>query len=108
VICTVGHNNYLNASLLTLVNDDCQKALADVPSQSVDLVFTSPPYADRRKDKYKSVHPDEYVEWFCVIGAEIKRILKPSGSFMLNLKAACDRGERLMYAYESDRKPGSA
>jgi site-specific DNA-methyltransferase (adenine-specific) len=90
----------LNCELLTLLEGDCRDKLKQIPSQSVDLVFTSPPYAERRKKNYASIPADEYVSWFLPIGYELKRILKPSGSFFLNLKSHCHDGERDLYVYE--------
>ncbi|MCY4444098.1 MAG: site-specific DNA-methyltransferase [Proteobacteria bacterium] len=65
-----------------------------MPSDSVDLIVTSPPYADARKRTYGGIKPDEYVEWFSVRADEMLRILKPTGSFVLNIKEKCVNGER--------------
>lgn len=70
------------------------------PDNSVDLVITSPPYADRRKDIYGGPRPEEYVGWFMPFVNEIHRILKPDGSFILNIKENADRGERHIYVLE--------
>lgn len=43
---------------------DCGVVLRQLPSESVDLIFTSPPYADQRQKTYGGVKPDEYVDWF--------------------------------------------
>ena len=43
---------------------DCLDVLKELPDNSVDLIFTSPPYADQRKNTYGGIHPDKYVEWF--------------------------------------------
>jgi len=43
---------------------DCEEVLKTFPDNSVDLIFTSPPYADQRKKTYGGIHPDHYVEWF--------------------------------------------
>jgi site-specific DNA-methyltransferase (adenine-specific)/site-specific DNA-methyltransferase (cytosine-N4-specific) len=64
---------------------------------SVDMVITSPPYADRRKNSYEGRHSSVYVDWFIPIAEQIKRVLKGSGSFFLNIKAHCDKGERDLY-----------
>ncbi|NTW54374.1 MAG: site-specific DNA-methyltransferase [Chlorobaculum sp.] len=79
---------------------DCKKVLKTLPDDSVDLVFTSPPYADQRKKTYGGIHPDEYVEWFLPISAELKRVLKPTGTFMLNIKEKVVNGERSTYVME--------
>src|SRR5882762_7619886 len=49
---------------------DCAKLLRTVPENSIDLIFTSPPYADQRKDTYGGIAPDKYVEWFLPISKE--------------------------------------
>lgn len=83
-----------------MLHGDCTQRLAEIPSQSVDLIVTSPPYAEQRKGKYEGVPADQYVEWFVPIGRELKRVLKPSGSFMLNIKAHCEDGERSLYVMD--------
>lgn len=42
---------------------DCGEVLEKLPDNSIDLIFTSPPYADQRKKTYGGVSPDEYVDW---------------------------------------------
>lgn len=79
---------------------DCRDVLPTLPSGCVDLVVTSPPYADQRKHTYGGVHPDRYVEWFLPLGAELQRILKPTGSFILNIKERVVAGERHTYVLE--------
>ncbi len=59
---------------------DCAEVLCDLPENTVDLVFTSPPYADQRKKTYGGIHPDKYVDWFLPISKELLRILKPTGT----------------------------
>ncbi|MCC6891942.1 MAG: site-specific DNA-methyltransferase [Anaerolineae bacterium] len=83
-----------------IIQGDCQEILKTVPSDSVDLVVTSPPYADSRKKTYGGIHPDQYVEWFLPIGAELQRVLKPTGSFVLNIKEKVVDGERHTYVLE--------
>ncbi|MGQ9614712.1 DNA-methyltransferase [Chloroflexus sp.] len=84
----------------TLILGDCRDILKDIPANSVDLIFTSPPYADRRKNTYGGIHPDTYVEWFLPIGRELLRILKPDGTFILNIKEKVENGERHAYVIE--------
>src|SRR6185369_9383697 len=80
-----------------IVQGDCLAILPQLPAESVDLIVTSPPYADKRKNTYGGVHPDQYVEWFLPIGAELKRVLKPDGTFILNIKEKVLEGERHTY-----------
>jgi site-specific DNA-methyltransferase (adenine-specific) len=79
---------------------DCEKILKSIPDNSIDLVFTSPPYADQRKDTYGGIHPTRYVEWFLPISKELKRVVKPTGTFVLNIKERVVNGERSTYVME--------
>ncbi len=80
---------------------DCLDVLRnDVAPQSVDLIFTSPPYADQRKSAYGGVRPDDYVEWFLPRAEAMRDCLKPTGSFVLNIKEKAVNGERHTYVLE--------
>ena len=79
---------------------DSREQLGYLPDNSVDLIVTSPPYADQRKNTYGGIHPDRYVEWFLPISAELLRVLKPSGTFILNIKEKVLNGERSTYVME--------
>jgi len=84
----------------TILHGDCRDVLGKLPNDSFDLIVTSPPYADRRKHTYGGIKPDEYVDWFLPIALELKRVLKPSGSFILNIKEITVNGERHTYVIE--------
>ncbi len=77
---------------------DSSEQLKNLPSGLVDLIMTSPPYADNRP--YAGVHPNKYVDWFMPISAELFRILKSDGSFVLNIKERVVSGERHTYVLE--------
>lgn len=79
---------------------DSKEVLKTLPDNSVDLIFTSPPYADQRKNTYGGIHPDKYVEWFLPISKELLRVLKPEGTFILNIKEKVVKGERSTYVIE--------
>ena len=83
-----------------LILGDCRLELLAIPDDSVDLVFTSPPYADQRKNSYGGVAPDEYVEWFLPVSEQLLRVLKPTGSFVLNIKERVVSGERSTYVMD--------
>lgn len=83
-----------------LILGDCRLELLAIPDDSVDLVFTSPPYADQRKNSYGGISPDEYVEWFLPVSEQLLRVLKPTGSFVLNIKERVVSGERSTYVME--------
>ncbi len=84
---------YLNRILL----GDCEEVLKDLPDSCVDLIFTSPPYADQRQKTYGGIPPDKYVEWFMPKAAQFWRVLKPTGTFILNIKEKVVDGERHTY-----------
>lgn len=79
---------------------DSKEQLQKIPDNSVDLIVTSPPYADQRKSTYGGIHPDKYVEWFLPISKELLRVLKPTGTFILNIKEKVLDGERSTYVME--------
>lgn len=79
---------------------DSQEMLKKIPDNSVDLIVTSPPYADQRKGTYGGIHPDKYVDWFFPIAKELLRVLKPTGTFILNIKEKVVEGERSLYVME--------
>ena len=78
---------------------DCRTELARVETGSVDLIFTSPPYANQRASTYGGIKPDDYVEWFLPIAEELRRVLKPDGTFVLNIKERVVNRERHTYVF---------
>lgn len=79
---------------------DCRDQLKNLPNDSVDLIVTSPPYADQRKSTYGGIPVNEYVKWFLPITKELLRVLKPTGTFILNIKEKVQNGERSTYVLE--------
>ena len=79
---------------------DCRRELRKISDNSVDLIVTSPPYADQRKTTYGGVNVEEYVGWFLPISKELLRVLKPAGTFILNIKEKVVEGERSTYVME--------
>ena len=59
-----------------ILQGDCKNKLKEIDSNSIDLIITSPPYADRRKNTYGGIKPDEYVDWFLPISEQLLRVLK--------------------------------
>lgn len=85
-----------------ILNGDCFELIKQQPDNSVDLVITSPPYSDIvNYGKNVSIKkPDDYVDWILPLFKEINRVLKPSGSFILNINDKCDGGYRNTYIYD--------
>ncbi len=71
---------------------DSVEIMQELPDESIDLVVTSPPFALRRQKTYGNVAETEYVEWIKPFGREVIRILKPSGSLVLDLGGAYRSG----------------
>ncbi len=83
-----------------IYHGDSEEVLRTFPDNSIDLIVTSPPYADNRKSTYGGVPINTYVEWFLPISKQLYRVLKPDGSFILNVKERVVEGERGTYIYE--------
>ena len=79
---------------------DCEEVLRQITDNSVDLIFTSPPYADQRKNTYGGIIPDDYVDWFLPKSEQMLRVLKPTGTLILNIKEKVVKGERSTYIME--------
>lgn len=81
---------------------DCIELSKKLPNNSVDLLVTSPPYADTVSygKEVKIFNPDEYIDWFLELSKQVYRFLKPSGSFVLNINDRSTNGERSTYVFE--------
>jgi site-specific DNA-methyltransferase (adenine-specific) len=83
-----------------IICGDCEDVLKQLPENCIDLIVTSPPYADQRKSTYGGIPVDQYVNWFMPKADQFLRVLKPSGSFILNIKERVVDGERHTYVLE--------
>lgn len=90
----------MNNTQTKLILGDCRYKLKELEDNSIDLIMTSPPYADNRPGSYNGIRPDKYVDWFLPISKELLRVLKPTGSFILNIKERVVKGERHTYVLE--------
>jgi DNA modification methylase len=82
------------------VCNDSRKTLAMLPENSVNLVVTSPPFALLREKEYGNESQNAYVEWIHTFGAAVHRVLKPTGSFVLDLGGAYERGKPVRSLYQ--------
>ena len=87
---------------IDLISGDCFELIKNQPDNSIDLVITSPPYSDivNYGKQISTKKPDDYVDWFIPLIKEIYRVLKPSGSFILNINDKVDNGYRSTYIYD--------
>lgn len=93
----------INFRLNTIYRGDAKEVLKYFPDSSVNLILTSPPYANKRKKAYGGIPADEYVEWFSGISTNLYRVLKPDGSFILNIKEGAN-GEKEVYVLDLIKK----
>ena len=79
---------------------DCLDVMKLMLDDCIDLIVTSPPYADARSHTYGGISPDDYTKWFCLRAEQMRRVLKPTGSFVLNIKEKAVDGERHTYVLD--------
>ncbi len=81
---------------------DSADLLRAVPTESVNLVITSPPFALRRKKPYGNIDADDYIAWFLGFAREVRRILRNDGSFVIDIGGSWKEGEptRSLYHFE--------
>src|SRR5512135_2486720 len=84
----------------SIILGDCLNVLKKQADNSIDLIVTSPPYADRREKSYGGIKPEEDVAWFLPRANEFLRVLKPDGTFILNIKEKAENGERHTFVIE--------
>jgi site-specific DNA-methyltransferase (adenine-specific) len=91
----------MNTPITTqIIAGDCLDQLSQFKADTFDLIVTSPPYADQRKNTYGGIKPDQYVQWFAERSKQFLRVLKPTGTFILNIKEKVEKGERHVYVLE--------
>lgn len=84
----------------TVIHGDSRDELQAFEGQ-VDLIVTSPPYANARDKHYDSVHPDGYADWLLTFHEPFYKALKPNGSFVLNIKDKVVDGVRHRYVWHT-------
>ncbi|MHB1443531.1 MAG: DNA-methyltransferase [Candidatus Humimicrobiaceae bacterium] len=89
-----------NITVNSIICGDCEDILKKYPDNYFDLIVTSPPYADSREKTYGGIKPENYVKWFLPKSDEFFRVLKNTGTFILNIKERVVNGERHTYVIE--------
>ena len=72
---------------------DALWTLGDVPAESVDLIMTSPPFALVTQKRYGNARADDYLEWFRAFAILFRRLLKPTGSLVIDMGGGWNRGQ---------------
>ena len=85
-----------------IIEGNCFDSIKELPDNFIDLVVTSPPYADIKSygKKVNVLHPDNYVDWILPLHREIQRVLKPSGSYILNINDKIIKKQRHPYCFD--------
>lgn len=87
-----------DAPFCVIVEEDSRKVLPQLKN-CVDLIVTSPPYADARRKHYDSIHPDDFVKWFLTFHDSFWDSLKPFGSLVINIKDKVIDGVRHRFVW---------
>ncbi|MCI0512690.1 site-specific DNA-methyltransferase [candidate division KSB1 bacterium] len=87
-------------NICLIFHGDSREVLKQIPAK-VELIVTSPPYADARKDHYHSIHPDDYAEWFFTFHESFWEILTDAGSLVLNIKDKIVAGVRHRFVWDT-------
>jgi site-specific DNA-methyltransferase (cytosine-N4-specific) len=97
-----GREAYYTTPLGAAYLGDSLELLRALPADGVNLVVTSPPYALHFKKSYGNVSKADYVEWFKPFAAEVFRVLRDDGSFVLNIGGSWNEGAptRSLYQYK--------
>ena len=98
----ISRNPYYKTQLGSAYLGDSLELMAELPSESIDLICTSPPFALVRKKEYGNVDAHKYVEWFHAFASEFYRILKPQGSLVIDIGGTWIKGfpVRSLYHFE--------
>lgn len=94
------HNKVLSCQIIL---GDSRSVLPTLKNK-VDLIVTSPPYADARRKHYDSIHPDEFCNWFASFHKAFYEVLKPKGSLVINIKDKIVNGVRHRYVWNTIMK----
>jgi DNA modification methylase len=83
----------------TILLGDSLEYMASLQLESLDLIMTSPPFGLVRKKDYGNVESHEYVDWFERFAEQFKRLLKPSGSLVIDIGGAWIPGPSALGAH---------
>ena len=82
-----------------MYNGDSYHFVAGLRGNSVDLIVTSPPFGLVREKEYGNVPADDYLDWFRPYASQFFRILKKSGSLVIDIGGVWNKGEPTRHLY---------
>jgi site-specific DNA-methyltransferase (adenine-specific)/site-specific DNA-methyltransferase (cytosine-N4-specific) len=83
-----------------IICGDIFDKIKEIPDNSIDLIITSPPYAEKRKNAYGGIPSSDYANWLLSVSHQFMQKIKPSGSFVLNVKEGTKDSKRELYIIE--------
>jgi DNA modification methylase len=90
---------YHKTKLGTVYHNDSLDVMKTLKPGSVDLVITSPPFGLTREKEYGNVREQEYLDWFKPFAKAFYRILKDSGSLVIDIGGAWKPGHPVRSLY---------
>lgn len=90
---------YYRTDLGEIILGDSLEILSSRETASVDLIMTSPPFGLVRKKEYGNVPADEYCDWFRPFAEQFHRVLKESGSLVIDIGGAWNKGQPTRHLY---------
>lgn len=90
---------YIETKSGRAVLGDSLDYLGELEPRTVDLIMTSPPFGLVRKKEYGNVSADEYIDWFRPFAAAFRRVLKDTGSLVIDLGGAWNQGQPTRHLY---------
>ena len=91
-----------NTDLGAAYQGDSRDLLEELPDNSIDLIVTSPPFALQHQKEYGNQEQEGYNNWFLDFVPEVRRVLQPHGSFVVEIGGAFKKGwpERSTYQFD--------
>ena len=83
----------------SVIVGESETVLRELDADSIDLVMTSPPFALLRQKSYGNLEQAAYVDWLVSFGNDVRRVLKETGSFVIDLGGAYQRGKPVRSLY---------
>jgi len=81
-------------------NENALKTMSNMSDKSINLIMTSPPYANARKSVYGGISSNEYCKWFTPFAVQFRKILKSDGSIIINVGATSKDGEMDTWVFQ--------
>lgn len=76
---------FYKTNLGNIIHGDSLEVLSTWEANSIDLIMTSPPFGLLRPKEYGNVHADVYCDWFKPFAKQFHRVLKDSGSLVIDI-----------------------